>query len=106
MRQHQAAARQQQAARQQYVQGLYAAAIDKSDAELKAALQSKVDDDRFMAAYVVGEKRLRWPHELIPLLDDPVDPIRQAARRSLVILSFLELNPEEAALIANPVPGR
>ena len=59
-----------------------------------------------MAAYVVGERRLRWPQELIPLLDDPIDLIRQSARRSLIILSFLELNPEEAALIAAPVPGR
>ena len=59
-----------------------------------------------MAAYVVGERRLRWPSDLIPLLDDPTDLIRQAARRSLIILSFLELNPEEAARLANPAPGQ
>lgn len=59
-----------------------------------------------MAAFVVGEKRLRWPQHLIPLLEDQSDPVRLAARRSLVILSFLELNPEEAQLISDPVPGR
>jgi HEAT repeat protein len=59
-----------------------------------------------MAAYVVGEKRLRWPADLVPLLEDPSDEVRQAARRSLVILSFLDLNPEEAALIAAPNPSR
>ena len=59
-----------------------------------------------MAAYVVGERRLRWPGDLIPLLDDPNDLTRQAARRSLIILSFLELNPEEAARLANPAPGQ
>jgi len=80
--------------------------LDKSESELRAALGSKVADERFMAAFVVGEKRLRWPQDLIPLLEDPNDMIRLAARRSLVILSFLELNPEEAALIAAAVPGR
>jgi HEAT repeat protein len=61
---------------------------------------------RFMAAYVIGEKRLAWPKDLIPLLEDQSDEVRQAARRSLVILSFLELNPEEATLIAAPNPSR
>jgi HEAT repeat protein len=74
--------------------------IDKDDAELRAALMSKGADERFMAAYVIGERRLRWPTDLIPLLDDPTDLIRQAARRSLIILSFLDLNPEEATRIA------
>jgi HEAT repeat protein len=59
-----------------------------------------------MAAYVIGERRLPWPRDLIPLLEDPSDEVRQAARRSLVILSFLELNPQEAALIAAPNPSR
>ena len=59
-----------------------------------------------MAAYVVGEKRRRWPTDLIPLLEDSSNEVRQAARRSLVILSFLDLNPDEAALIASPNPSR
>jgi HEAT repeat protein len=61
---------------------------------------------RFMAAYVIGERRLPWPKDLIPLLEDSSDEVRQAARRSLLILSFLELNPDEAALIAAPNPAR
>lgn len=56
--------------------------------------------ERFAASYVVGEKRLRWPEELIPLVEDSNELVRQAARRSLVILSFLERNPEEARLLA------
>ena len=77
-----------------------------SEAELRAALQSKSDEERFVAAYVVGERRLRWPDDLIPLLKDKNDWVRQASRRSLVVLSFLELNPEEAAQIASPNPSR
>src|SRR5262249_43776471 len=40
------------------------------------------------------------------LLTDPSPAVRQAARRGLIILSFLALNPDEAALIASPRPGR
>src|SRR5262249_20545490 len=36
----------------------------------------------------------------------PSPEVRQASRRSLVILSFLALNPEEAALLASPNPSR
>src|SRR5207248_6671158 len=42
----------------------------------------------------------------IALLTDPSPAVRQAARRGLIILSFLALNPDEAALIANPRTGR
>jgi hypothetical protein len=42
---------------------------------------------------------------LIPLLEDKSDAVRQAARRSLVILSFLALNPEEAQQIRSPRRG-
>jgi hypothetical protein len=98
--------RQIELARQERLRKLYAAAIDMSEAELRAALKSKSEEERFVAAYVVGERRLRWPDDLIPLLKDKSDLVRQAARRSLIILSFLELNPEEAALIASPNPSR
>jgi hypothetical protein len=98
--------RQLELARQERLRKLYAAAIDMSEAELRAALRSKSHEERFVAAYVVGERRLRWAQDLIPLLKDDYDLVRQATRRSLVILSFLELNPEEAALIASPNPAR
>jgi hypothetical protein len=55
---------------------------------------------------VIGEKRIPWTNNLIELLTDEIAAVRQAARRSLIILSFLALNPEEAKLIASPVPNR
>jgi HEAT repeat protein len=70
--------------------------------ELRAALTSADAGRRFVAVYVVGERRLPWPTELIERLTDPSPPVRQAARRSLVILSFLELNPDESLISALP----
>lgn len=68
-------------------------ALEMSEGELRAALQSKRPDERFVAAYAVGERRLAWPGELLPLLLDADDTVRQGARRSLIILSYFELNP-------------
>jgi hypothetical protein len=68
-----------------------------SEDELRAALKSNVPLKRFAAAYAVGERRLFWQDELIALLTDENDAVRQSARRSLVILSFLKLNPEMAS---------
>jgi len=86
-------------------QQLYLKTIEMSDDELRAALKSKNAEQRCVAAYVVGERRLPWHNDLIPLLDDAFDTVRQAARRSLVILSFLALNPEEARLIGAARPS-
>ena len=72
-------------------------ALDASEEELRADLKSPSARKRFVAAYAVGERRLFWHDDLIPLLKDDSDPVRQAARRSLVILSFLILNPDVAA---------
>lgn len=72
-------------------------AIDASEEELRSALQSRVPLDRFAAAYAVGERRLFWQHDLILLLTDESDAVRQGARRSLVTLSSLKLNPDAAA---------
>jgi hypothetical protein len=90
---------------QQQWRKLYLATLDLNEAELRAALQSPSAERRFVAAHVVGDRRLMWTKELIGLLTDPVPAVRQAARRSLVILSFLTLNPEEASLIASPKPA-
>ena len=81
-------------------------ALDVSEEDLRKALKSKVPAVRFAAAYAVGERRLPWHKELIARLTDRSPAVRQAARRGLIILSFLALNPEEAALIASPRPGR
>jgi hypothetical protein len=42
---------------------------------------------RWLAALVVGRKRLHLEKELIPLLTDPSPPVQQAARAALVRLS-------------------
>jgi hypothetical protein len=70
-----------------------------SEAELLPALKARSPDQRFVAAYIVGERMLEWQSDLIALLEDNSDGVRLAARRSLIILSFLALNPEEAAKI-------
>jgi HEAT repeat protein len=93
--------RQLESQRQQLL-ALLRAALDASEDELRAALKSAVPANRFVAAYAVGERRLPWQDDLIPLLLDNDDAVRQAARRSLVILSFLRLNPE----VASAGPGR
>src|SRR5262245_42245208 len=77
-----------------------------NEGELRAALKSAAPERRVAAARIIGEKRQPWVKELIDVLTDPHPAVRQAARRSLVILSFLALNPEEAALIASPNPSR
>ena len=81
---------------------LLRSALDASEDELRAALKSTVPVNRFVAAYAIGERRLLWQDDLIPLLLDNDDAVRQAARRSLVILSFLKLNPE----VASAGPGQ
>jgi hypothetical protein len=58
---------------------------------LRTALTGRNTEGRFAAAYVVGERQLAWQPDLIARLTDPNDYVRQAARRSLVILSFFAL---------------
>ena len=88
------------------LQRLYSAMIDQSEAELKAALKGDNAEKRFMAAFVVGDRRLPWQKDLIPLLTDANDPVRQAARRGLIILSFLVLNPDEAKWLGSAIRNR
>ena len=92
--------RSQQIGQQQYLQRLYLQMIDQTEDELRRALKSDTVDKKFMAAYVAGERRMFLQNELIPLLTDASDPVRQSARRGLIILSFLLLNPDEAKVIA------
>src|SRR5262245_31606337 len=69
-----------------------------SEEDLRRALGSEAIERRFMAAYVVGDRRLPWHTDLIPMLTDPSDVVRQSARRGLIIESFLILNPNEEKL--------
>lgn len=88
--------------RRRYWERLFLTTIEMSESELRATLKHRSLDRRFAAAYVVGERLLEWPNDLIPLLEDKSEAVRQAARRSLIILSFLALNPEEARRIRSP----
>lgn len=60
----------------------------KSKNELCDMLKSSKPEERFSAALAVGEKGLPLTGELIKLLTDSSDPVRQAARRSLVLTSY------------------
>jgi len=60
----------------------------KSKAELCDMLKSGKAEERFSAALAIGEKGLPLTGELISLLTDMSDPVRQAARRGLVLTSY------------------
>src|SRR5262249_25684066 len=60
----------------------------KSENDVKTALTSERADERFAAAIVVGEKGMHLANELIELISDNDVLVRQAARRSLVVLSY------------------
>jgi hypothetical protein len=60
----------------------------QSESSLRAAMK---DDDvltRLSSAYVTGEKRMRLQADLIKLLTDKNDAVRQVARLSLIKLSM------------------
>jgi hypothetical protein len=69
--------------RRRYWERLFLTTIEMSESELRAALKHRSVDRRFAAAYVVGERLLEWPNDVIPLLEDKSEAVRQAARRSL-----------------------
>jgi hypothetical protein len=94
--QEQMALQQLQELRRRYWERLFLATIEMSEAELRATLKHRSSARRFAAAYVVGERLLEWQDDLLPLLEDRSEAVRQGARRSLIILSFLTLNPDEA----------
>ncbi len=60
----------------------------KDKNELGEMLKSDKDEDRFTAALAIGVKTLPMTKELIGLLTDKSDSVRQASRRSLIILSY------------------
>jgi hypothetical protein len=75
---------------------------------LRDALTSKSSAERLSAAYVAGERQLFWTSDLIDRLTDSNTLVRQAARRSLVILSYFTLLKKEspdAAADQSPRPG-
>jgi hypothetical protein len=56
---------------------------------LKDALKDKRETVRYAAVLKIGEKDLPLQDELIDLLTDPNDAVRQMARRSLIKLSLI-----------------
>jgi len=71
-----------------HVHNLTMECCKKDKGELCDMLKSDKADDRFAAALAIGEKRLPLTAELIGLLTDKSDPVRQAARRSLILTSY------------------
>jgi HEAT repeat protein len=68
-------------------QGLLAKNMQRQSVDvLKSMLQHERNDVRIAAAQAVGAKKLRLGAELIELLQDGDDDVRQAARRALVRL--------------------
>jgi hypothetical protein len=59
----------------------------QSTGELAQALQDPQDTSRFLAALVIGDRQLPLQDNLIQLLTDRNDLVRQAARSSLIQLS-------------------
>jgi phage shock protein E len=60
----------------------------KDKGELCDMLKSDKAEERFAAAIAIGEKGLPLTADLIQLLTDKSDPVRQAARRSLILTSY------------------
>jgi HEAT repeat protein len=100
--QQQQLALQMQEAQRRRWERLFLTTIEMSEPELRATLKHPSAERRFVATYVVGERLLEWQTDLLRLLEDNSEAVRQAARRSLVILSFLTLNPEEARRVRSP----
>jgi len=60
----------------------------KDKGELCDMLKSEKAEERFSAAFAIGEKKLPLTAELIGMLTDKSNPVRQAARRSLILTSY------------------
>jgi hypothetical protein len=77
-----------QALLQRELTSLIETTAQQSDADLRAGLKSDRAESRFAAAFVIGEKGLPFADDLIASLNDRNPLVRQAARRSLVLLSY------------------
>ena len=72
---------------QNVMQDLIRRLSNEDEPAVKEALRSKQTPLRLAAAVVVGQKSLPLQNDLIRLLEDRNDAVRQAARRGLVQLS-------------------
>jgi hypothetical protein len=70
-----------------------------SESELMSGLKSVKEEERFAATWYVGEKKMTVPENLIELLGDQNVMVQQAARRSLIMITY-----DVYCLV--PTPGR
>ena len=75
---------QMQEAQRRRWERLFLTTIEMSEPELRAALKHPSSERRFVATYVVGERLLEWQTDLLRLLEDKSEAVRQAARRGLI----------------------
>jgi HEAT repeat protein len=64
---------------------------------LKSLLKHERTEVRIAVAQVIGSKKLRWGDELIGLLRDSEDDVRQAGRKALVQISGIDHGPDADA---------
>jgi hypothetical protein len=69
-------------------------------ASLKDYLKDDRSEVRLAAAKVTGERRLRHGDELIVLLDDKNNEVRQAAHDALALLAGTDFGPDRTATVA------
>jgi hypothetical protein len=66
-----------------------------NEQQIKSLLKNDKADVRFAAAYVVGEKKVPLPREMIELLSDSSTAVQQASRRSLILLACQATGPKK-----------
>jgi hypothetical protein len=88
---------------QRQLESLVKQVSSKSASEIKDLLQSNKPEMRFAAAVVVGDKALPLADYLVELLNDKDVLVRQAARRSLVVMSYY-VDAEKKSKLRNVKP--
>jgi hypothetical protein len=66
-----------------------------NEQQIKRLLKNSNVEMRFTAAYVVGEKKVPLPREMIGLLQDANVSVQQASRRSLILLACHATGPKK-----------
>jgi hypothetical protein len=66
-----------------------------NEQQIKGLLKNSNVEVRFAAAYVVGEKKVPLPREMIGLLQDANVSVQQASRRSLILLACHATGPKK-----------
>ena len=67
-----------------------------NEEQLRDLLKSEKADVRFAASYVVGEKKVPLPRDVIALLSDSSLEVQQVSRRSLILLACYATGPRKS----------